>query len=255
MKKIYLSILTIALGLGMSFGQFGYDVEVTLTTPAPMSTKAPTTSEVIEFTLTNNGPDAIPEGSIVWISGLWIAGDMSDGGPFSLDDGTPNGVNGLQLPFDWTPGMELPSSALLPAFPGLTEFTFNTSNYPDGTMVGVSFVVVGEDLTGYSQQGNDDNPQNDFSYFIIGSTSDVADYTIEDFKVYPNPATSVVNFEVDGVEGNVNIFSITGETVISSAISNSASIDVSELNNGIYIYTITDANNEVIKTDKLVIRR
>lgn len=75
-------------------------------------------------------------------------------------------------------------------------------------------------------------------------------------NVYPNPATNFVNFEIDGLEnGTVTINSITGQEVVNTSFANGTKIDVSHLNNGVYIYNVRNANNEMVKTNKLIIRK
>jgi len=81
----------------------------------------------------------------------------------------------------------------------------------------------------------------------------------ENFKavnVYPNPATNFVNFKVDGLEnGTVTINSVTGQEVVNTSINGTEKVNVNHLNNGVYIYTVRNANGEVVKTNKLVIRK
>lgn len=93
------------------------------------------------------------------------------------------------------------------------------------------------------------------NFKITDATSSIAINT-KDIKVFPNPAKNLVNFQVDGLEnGNVVISSITGQVVVNTTISGTAKVDVSNLNNGVYIYKVVDANGEVVKTNKLVINK
>lgn len=90
---------------------------------------------------------------------------------------------------------------------------------------------------------------------LTSATSSLLSLT-KAINVYPNPATNFVNFKVDGLEnGTVTINSVTGQEVVNTTISNSKQVDVSNLNNGVYIYTVRNANGEVVKTNKLVIRK
>lgn len=75
-------------------------------------------------------------------------------------------------------------------------------------------------------------------------------------NVFPNPANDFVTFQIDGLEnGNVVISSITGQEVVNTSVNGLAKVDVSALNNGVYIYKITNSNGELIKTSKLVIQK
>lgn len=80
---------------------------------------------------------------------------------------------------------------------------------------------------------------------------------VKEINVYPNPANNFVNFKVDGLEnGSVIINSITGQEVVNTAIGNGTTkVNVSNLNNGVYIYTVRNQNGEVVKTNKLVVRK
>ncbi|PKR80013.1 hypothetical protein CW751_12375 [Brumimicrobium salinarum] len=90
---------------------------------------------------------------------------------------------------------------------------------------------------------------------LTSATSSLLSLT-KTINVYPNPATNVVNFKVDGLEnGKIVINSITGQEVVNTTISNSKQVDVSNLNNGVYIYTVSNVNGEVVKTNKLVISK
>lgn len=76
------------------------------------------------------------------------------------------------------------------------------------------------------------------------------------YNVYPNPATNTVSFRADNLSTmshNITISDITGKSLMSFVKNeNEITIDVSNLTNGIYIYTISE-NNNVIETGKLII--
>lgn len=78
----------------------------------------------------------------------------------------------------------------------------------------------------------------------------------KDVKVFPNPANDFVTFQIDGLEnGNVVISSITGQEVVNTSLNGVTKVDVSALNNGVYIYKISNSNGELVKTSKLVIQK
>jgi hypothetical protein len=79
-------------------------------------------------------------------------------------------------------------------------------------------------------------------------------------EVYPNPAKQSVSldysFEVNVDAASVKIVNLLGSVVKEVEMNQNAgklSIDISDLNNGVYFYTVV-VNNEVLKTKKLVIR-
>ena len=63
-------------------------------------------------------------------------------------------------------------------------------------------------------------------------------------RVYPNPATDVVTIESDSEIAGVRILDMTGRTVsyVSSMRGNSATINVGDLSDGVYLVSITDMN-------------
>ncbi len=67
--------------------------------------------------------------------------------------------------------------------------------------------------------------------------------------IYPNPATNLLNVEIQGYSSNnllIELMDFTGKT-ISVMNSTNGSFDLSELTNGIYIVKLTDANQTVIR--------
>ncbi len=74
-----------------------------------------------------------------------------------------------------------------------------------------------------------------------------------DIRVFPNPATSKLRFNVsDRIVGHmVRIFSVLGSEVMSyELVSPHDAIEVSTLQEGIYLYRIMDKNEKTIFTGK-----
>ncbi|MFA6260677.1 MAG: T9SS type A sorting domain-containing protein [Bacteroidia bacterium] len=71
-------------------------------------------------------------------------------------------------------------------------------------------------------------------------------------KVYPNPAVQFINFEYDYNNASViHVMDITGKRVKSVQVASGvASMDISDLNNGIYMYEIRTTENALIKSGK-----
>ncbi|RYM34506.1 T9SS type A sorting domain-containing protein [Brumimicrobium glaciale] len=79
----------------------------------------------------------------------------------------------------------------------------------------------------------------------------------KEISIYPNPAINFVNFKIDGLEnGSVSIISVTGQELVKQNFSNGTKqVDISKLNSGVYFYTIRNKRDEIIKTNKLVVRK
>lgn len=76
------------------------------------------------------------------------------------------------------------------------------------------------------------------------------------FKLYPNPSNEIINVEMDIRDyqnANILIFNIIGELVKSDKIiSGKTNINISNLKSGTYLYKVI-VNDNIIKTDKLII--
>jgi len=75
-------------------------------------------------------------------------------------------------------------------------------------------------------------------------------------SIYPNPATTNLTINIGNLQDIlVELFDISGRKLLQQNIVNSLSIlDISSLNNGVYIAVIT-ANNKVVKREKLILSR
>lgn len=87
-------------------------------------------------------------------------------------------------------------------------------------------------------------------YNIVG-INEAQKASIE-LSVYPNPASSMINFVTTSpLATKVIAFDVTGKMVASEAIEmGKAKLNLTNLSNGIYIYHVVDKNNQVLKTDK-----
>ena len=77
-----------------------------------------------------------------------------------------------------------------------------------------------------------------------------------DYMVYPNPATDVFNIKLStsGSDVKVKVMNVLGGEVFTTSLKNGVNkLDVSELTNGVYFYTILQ-NGKEIETKKLVVR-
>tara|TARA_R110001592_G_scaffold354888_2_gene654912 strand:- start:10417 stop:11769 length:1353 start_codon:yes stop_codon:yes gene_type:complete len=75
-------------------------------------------------------------------------------------------------------------------------------------------------------------------------------------NVYPNPASTFVAFELSKNNFEVQLFDITGKTVKSvNALGNKLRVSTSELNNGVYFYSIYTNDGSLITTNKFVVNK
>ena len=76
------------------------------------------------------------------------------------------------------------------------------------------------------------------------------------YSVYPNPAATQLNINVttNGHVMMINVYNIMGEVVLRASLSDGLNqLSVSELNNGVYFYSVLK-DGAVIETKKLIVR-
>lgn len=76
---------------------------------------------------------------------------------------------------------------------------------------------------------------------------------INNISVYPNPTKDFVNFIINkDVDANkIEIYSTTGQLMTSVEAMSTTIVNVSNFDAGLYFYRILDANNEIIRTNKI----
>jgi len=88
---------------------------------------------------------------------------------------------------------------------------------------------------------------------LLPMTSSVEDQNdFASFNVYPNPATDIINVEMEGLEGNliqkINMIDAQGKVTLSQTMNpNNTQIDVSGLNTGLYILEYMNGENRYYK--------
>lgn len=74
-------------------------------------------------------------------------------------------------------------------------------------------------------------------------------------SVYPNPASKVLNINVNGLTGNrsIRVFDVNGKLVINQAsAAPSTTLDVNTLKAGVYVIKVADAKGQVLHQSKFV---
>lgn len=94
------------------------------------------------------------------------------------------------------------------------------------------------------------NPQG----WPVGFAEELAN-AANSLSVYPNPSSSVVNFDIDyNKAAKVAVMDITGRLVENVNFEfNKAQVNVSNYNKGIYLYQVTDVKGHVIKSGKVTV--
>ena len=97
--------------------------------------------------------------------------------------------------------------------------------------------------------GFSDGPVTD-GVFKLNTSLAISDAVTAKFKVYPNPASSVVTISTPDVEtAKLNVTDLSGKTVMTKSLNGiENTVDISNLSTGAYFFEITANNNkEVVK--------
>lgn len=112
------------------------------------------------------------------------------------------------------------------------------------------------DVTGIGHYSFDDYkilPRKPTDVSLFTGVDELSGVTV---TVYPNPVRNAINFKL-GVAGyNVNIVDVTGKIVkAATSLNNKLSVEVSNLNNGIYFYSIAGFDGNLISTNKFIVAK
>lgn len=90
--------------------------------------------------------------------------------------------------------------------------------------------------------------------FILSSIADINNAAI---TVGPNPSSGQITINNPNLsKGTFKVYDITGYNVKKERIANTATtINLENLSNGVYIYSILDENNKTLKTGELIIQK
>lgn len=95
-----------------------------------------------------------------------------------------------------------------------------------------------------------------FEFYFRYDTSSVDENVSKLFSnAYPNPASNFVNFDCEMQNATIAIYNMMGQEVIRQDVNDShVSINISDLTDGIYFYSVI-VNGDAVKTSKLVVRK
>ena len=86
---------------------------------------------------------------------------------------------------------------------------------------------------------------------VYSPTLGVKNVAQNDVKVYPNPASGMLNVEGDNAGANFTLFSVNGQVAATKTLTGKDAIDLSDLADGLYFYTITDADGATAQHGKV----
>lgn len=207
--------------------QISYDMQLDLVNPVSGSAAIPG-MVTVNYSLINNGPDAIPSGDTLYFG--YLIGTTI----YSLS-GVQGSVTGIKIAQAFPVATPISSTML-----GI-GLDIDLYGVPNGTNVCIAY--FGRNAAALTQAGDptDSDHANDGDCFVVNSVTSVEQIELAT-SVYPNPANDVLNIVSSEEIASVSIVSLDGKVV---ATTTNSSVDVSTLISGMYIYEITTTSGKV----------
>jgi len=93
-------------------------------------------------------------------------------------------------------------------------------------------------------------------YFTLsGSTGLSPKNTAEDLILYPNPASNTIYLPASSDIARVEAFDLTGKKVYSEKIPQQNAIQIDHLSDGVYFFRLLNRNEEIISSQKIILKR
>ncbi|GAL84501.1 hypothetical protein MYP_1729 [Sporocytophaga myxococcoides] len=136
-----------------------------------------------------------------------------------------------------------------------TKFTLNL-NYDDGAIPDTLIIMISTGPESHSGFNGTTFTIDDLSYTTVTGLSHPIS-RLYSGKTYPNPATIEVNFKDLPSESRLIVVKdLSGKMVKTlSLTSDNINLETSELNSGMYLYTVLDSEENVLYTGKLNIKK
>jgi hypothetical protein len=101
------------------------------------------------------------------------------------------------------------------------------------------------------------NKESVFTPSVPTTTTAIVQQDAVVLRAYPNPSSSMINISVENnFSGTISVFDLTGRVVMKEQISSAnSSINVSGLNNGLYIFQLKDRSDHVAGSGKFTVSR
>jgi Secretion system C-terminal sorting domain len=146
------------------------------------------------------------------------------------------GNNGLWIVDDGSGGVEIDDEIFPYAIPAVISTAYN---------------VTGVATYSFSMRRIYPRDINDISIFT--SVEELGETRVAS---YPNPVKNNITFELDINGFSVSIFDITGKIIKTKTSENKTlTISSNEMNNGVYFYSVSNNNGELITTNKFIVAR
>ncbi len=146
--------------------------------------------------------------------------------------------------------------SLYPNFQGkyfFADFVSSEVGWVDNNNLSFLTTVAGSNISTFGEDINGELYIAGFNgniYKLIAKTISTKEIIQPKFSIYPNPSNGLINIEHNATIDAIDLFSIDGR-LIQKFDNKSTTIDVSSLDKGIYLLTITSGNT--ISTNKIFV--
>ncbi|WP_458629227.1 T9SS type A sorting domain-containing protein [Winogradskyella sp. PC D3.3] len=130
-------------------------------------------------------------------------------------------------------------------------------NYLDNDDDGDGVLTIDEDYNNNGDPTDDDTNNNMIPDYLENAVAlGVDDYSVVNFKLFPNPTKNEVNIQLATshfTTGNINIYNIQGKAILKQITfeENTSTIDISSLESGLYFVELTIGNTATVQ--KLIV--
>ena len=90
--------------------------------------------------------------------------------------------------------------------------------------------------------------------FTLDASLSVEGFETEEIAIYPNPATNFFKISQNDIVASIDLYNIVGKKVKRYNYSPYAEFDISNLPNGLYLVSLLDKNESILKTVRMTIR-
>ncbi|NRA10991.1 MAG: T9SS type A sorting domain-containing protein [Crocinitomicaceae bacterium] len=116
----------------------------------------------------------------------------------------------------------------------------------------ISAPTTGSALYRYYITSADSSSYEDSVDLQVNAFVGIDELSEKELSIFPNPSSSVLQIKADIIDASLTIADLTGRVHSVQPFNNELSINVAELNDGIYFVTVSNKNGEA-KTERVLI--
>lgn len=180
-----------------------------------------------------------------------VEGTVGQGGTYEVRlEGNTDGpyTNYFTVFIDWNQNGDWTDAGEMYEIGSITSSTGTDGKQAIGNIVVPADAVLGSTTMRIVKNFNSSptNPCGSYSFgqgedytILVDDTVGITDISKTSISVYPNPATDVLNISANGEIANISMYNLLGQQVITNTKTNNGQVDVSNLQEGVYMLKVT----------------